>query len=134
MLPAGREVFTQGLIPPAYGPLLIPTTWDYKRELPVSCADLPYRTASRNKKVLGVGLNVGKDYDVLVVYNRDTLHARSGTVTVTDVLANRNIYSLFDNRRFLRRAACCLPVDLSPGTVGCMCCAHQVFFRESARP
>ena len=75
MLPAGREVFKQGLIPPAYGPLLIPTTWDYKRKLPVSCADLPYPRASRNKKVLGVGHNVGKDYDVLVVYNRDTLHA-----------------------------------------------------------
>jgi len=99
MLPAGREVFKQGLIPSTYGPLLIPTTWDYKRKLPVSCADLPYRTASRNKKVLGVGLNVGKDYDVLVVYNRDTLHARSGTVTVTDVLGSRNIYSLLDNKR-----------------------------------
>lgn len=99
MLPAGREVFKQGLIPPTYGPLLMPTTWDHKRTLPVSCADLPYRTSSKNKKVLGVGLNVGDDYDVLVVYNRDALHAQSGTVDLTDVLRGRTIYSLFADKK-----------------------------------
>ncbi len=115
MLPAGREVFKQGQIPPVYGPLLIPTTWDYKRKLTVSCADLPYRTASKNKKVLGVGLNVGKDYDVLVVYNRDTLHTRSGTVTLTDVLGSRNIYSLFDDKRVPGNGGVLSTGPLEPG-------------------
>ncbi|MBT3289898.1 MAG: hypothetical protein HN380_21320 [Victivallales bacterium] len=99
MLPAGREVFKQGPIPPTYGPLLMPTIWDHKRELPVSCPDLSYKTVSKNKKALGYGLNVGKEYDVLVVYNRDTLQAQSGTIGLTEVLRGRDVYDLFTSQQ-----------------------------------
>ncbi|MBT3374257.1 MAG: hypothetical protein HN742_23990 [Lentisphaerae bacterium] len=96
--PAGREVFKQGPIPPTFGPLLIPTAWDRERSLPVSCADLPYPTSSKNKKVIGFGLNTGKEYDVLVVYNRDTLHTQSGSISLAEVLRERDLYDLFADK------------------------------------
>ena len=96
MHPAGREVFRHGSIAPVYGPLLMSTTWEPKRVIPVTCEQIT--TPVSNKNAIGVGYNKGKEYDILVVYNRDLGKPQAGTVTLTDVLKGRNLYDLYTNK------------------------------------
>ena len=44
-----------------------------------------------------------------------TLHSQSGTVTLTDVLGSRNIYSLFDNKRVPENGGVLSTGPLEPG-------------------
>ncbi|MCP4644553.1 MAG: hypothetical protein GY851_29180, partial [bacterium] len=96
MHPAGREVFAQGNIVPVYGPVLMPTTWEYQRVLPVTSAQIT--TMSPNKNAIGAGYNKGESYDVVVVYNRDISRPQSGTVTLTDVLRRRGVFDLYADK------------------------------------
>ncbi len=97
--PVGREVFKQRDIAPVYGPLLMATTWEHKRNVPVTCERI--ETPSANKNAIGVGYNSGKTYDIVVVYNRDLAKPQAGTVRLTDLPPGRIIYDLYSNTKIV---------------------------------
>ena len=113
MHPAGREVFRQRGIAPVYGPLLMGTTWERERVVPVACEQI--KTPVPNKNAIGVGYNRGKEYDIVVVYNRDLSKPQSGTVTLTDVLKGRDLYDLYTNQSVPHDGGVFRTPSLAPG-------------------
>jgi len=92
--PVGKEVIKQGEVVPVYGPVLLGTYWEHERKLPITCKQLTFGTPF-DKAAIGASYNKGKDYDVVVVYNRDSLGAQSGTVDLSAVVKGRPVYDLY---------------------------------------
>lgn len=85
---------------------------DPKRLLKIE-GNLKFKVTGRVDPLASIRL--GLTYNCYADDNRDTLHARSGTVTVTDVLGARNIYSLFDNKRIPEDGGVLSTVQLEAG-------------------
>ncbi len=129
--PAGRELFAQRDVVPVYGPVLMPTTWEYRTELPVSCAQIT--TVSPNKNAIGIGYNKGARYDVVVVYNRDVSRAQSGTVALTKVLKGRRLYDLAADREIAHDGGVFRTAELAPGDGRIYVLATPTAYRQVAQ-
>lgn len=76
--PFSREAIRLGEIFPVFGPLLVGAEFQGKEGIGVEAKNI--ETVWPNKKALGYGLYSGKDYELLVVYNRDAVKQQRGAL------------------------------------------------------
>ncbi|MBL8991917.1 MAG: hypothetical protein JNM63_01165 [Spirochaetia bacterium] len=93
--PFSRELIRLGETMPVFGPLLVHAAWQRNARPAIEASTI--EAVSTNKKALGCGLYSGKDYELLIVYNRDAGKDQKGILTLKpEQLKGREIFDLGD--------------------------------------
>lgn len=111
--PFGRELLRLGEDLPVLGGLLIGT--DLRRDSGIELEAETLPVSSPNKKAFGLGLYSGKDYELLIVYNRDAGKSRKGILALGSARTkSREVFDL-GNMSAAVTSGGQLTLELAPG-------------------